>query len=85
MQLNSPFLKENPFRFRFQSYIFLLRKRLLRFVNGLKTNGFCCSLRNSSIDFRKPSFRKRYFAHPYIEEPLNGKHLNPLDWNIDHV
>ena len=54
---------KNPFRFRFPPLILFL-KRLIRFVNRLKINGFCRSLTHSSVNFRKPPFRYRTLPSP---------------------
>ena len=46
---------KNPFRFRFPPLILFL-KRLIRFVNRLKINGFCRSLTHSSVIFENLRF-----------------------------
>ena len=56
-------LKTNPFHFRFQPSI-VLKTRLFRFVNGLKINGFCRSLPDTSVNFRKPPFINRTLPSP---------------------
>ena len=40
---------------------------LIRFVNDLKINSCCCSLTDSSINFRKSPFRSWNFAQPYTK------------------
>ena len=52
---NLPFLKNNPFCFRFYTVNFFF-KLLTRFVNVLKINGFLRSLTDTSVNFRKPPF-----------------------------
>ena len=37
--------------------VHFFQKRLIRFVDDLKINGFCRSLTDSSVNFRKPPFR----------------------------
>ena len=65
---------KNPFRFRFQLlFCLFIQKRLIRFVNNLKINGFCRSLMDSSVNFRKPPVRSRNFAQPYSSNEVVNK------------
>ena len=51
--------KKNPFRFRFRvRYFFYSTIAYLFRYNDLKINGFCRSLKYTSVNFRKPNHGK---------------------------
>ena len=59
---NSPFKKKSVL-FSFLVIIFFF-KQLIRYVNVLKINSFCCLLTDTFVNFRKPPFVKRTLPSP---------------------